>query len=155
MDKVKKFEVYFGAILLVLIDQASKVVVIKNLRDSSIAIIKGILKFSYCENRGVAFSIGDGHVPMFIMVNILIICGLVFFYERNRSDFDGISKIFFTMAIAGGASNLIDRIVRGYVVDFIDINELFQFAIFNVADIFIVLGVIGLAITMMMKGMKS
>ena len=69
--------------------------------------------------------------------------------EKNKAQFKGIlSKIFFTMVIAGGVSNLLDRIFRGYVVDFIDVSDLFSFAIFNVADIFIVVGIIGLAICM-------
>ena len=52
-------------------------------------------------------------------------------------------KMFFILVIAGGLSNLIDRITRGFVVDFIDVNELLNFAIFNVADIFIVVGIFG------------
>ena len=50
---------------------------------------------------------------------------------------------------------MIDRIIRGFVVDFINVNELFQFAIFNVADIFIVLGIFGIAITVIMKERQS
>ena len=62
----------------------------------------------------------------------------IFYFEKNRSEFKGkLSKIFFTMVIAGGIGNLIDRIFRGFVVDFIDINQLFNFAIFNVADIYV------------------
>ena len=154
-NRICRIDIYMISILLVAIEQISKMLVIKFLRNSSITIIKGILNFTYCENRGIAFSMGDGKVPAFIIVNILIIGGLIFFYEKNRSDFSGMKKIFFIMVIAGGTSNLIDRIFRGFVVDFIDINELFQFAIFNVADIFIVLGIIGLIISMAVKGMKS
>ena len=59
------------------------------------------------------------------------------------------------MVIAGGVSNLLDRVFRGYVVDFININDFINFAIFNVADIFIVVGVIGLAFCMIFKGEKN
>ena len=58
------------------------------------------------------------------------------------------------MVIAGGIGNLIDRIFRGFVVDFIDINQLFNFAIFNVADIYIVVGIIGLAINFLIRGVQ-
>ncbi len=155
MEKIKRISVYLWAVVLVLVDQVVKLGIINNMKDKSITIIKGILSFTYCENKGVAFSLGNGHVPLFIIVNLLIICGLTVYFESHRDEFKGIiSKIFFTMVIAGGASNLIDRIVRGFVVDFIDVGELFSFAIFNVADIFIVVGIIGLALSFVGQGIK-
>ena len=45
------------------------------------------------------------------------------------------------MVISGGVSNLIDRLVRGNVVDYIDINAIISYPVFNIADVFIVLGV--------------
>lgn len=153
MDKIKRISVYICALALVLLDQITKLSIVGNLKDKSITIIKGILSFTYFENKGVAFSIGNGHVPLFIIVNLVIICGLTVYYEKNKEEFKGIiSKIFFTMVIAGGISNLIDRVFRGFVVDFIDVNELFEFAIFNVADIFIVVGIIGLALSFILQG---
>lgn len=46
------------------------------------------------------------------------------------------------MIISGGLSNLIDRLSRGYVVDYIDINQIFNYPVFNIADICVVIGVI-------------
>lgn len=155
MEKIKSFCVYFWAVVLIVVDQIVKVAVVTNIKDDAITIIKGILRFSYCENEGVAFSIGNGHVPVFIVLNLLMICGLVVFYERNKKDFNLVNKIFFTMVIAGGTSNLIDRAFRGYVIDFIDVGELFDFAIFNVADIFIVCGIIGLVISMFVSEFRK
>ena len=155
MEKIKRFCVYFWAVVLIIVDQIVKVAVVTNIKDDAITIIKGILRFSYCENEGVAFSFGNGHVPVFIVLNLLMICGLVVFYERNKKDFNLVNKIFFTMVIAGGTSNLIDRAFRGYVIDFIDIGELFDFAIFNVADIFIVCGIIGLVISVFVSEFRK
>ncbi len=155
MNKFKRFSIYLWVVLLIIIDQITKIVIINNIKNNPVVIIKDFLKFTYCENKGVAFSIGDGHVPIFIVINILMICALIFVYEKNNKSFNRLSKIFFTMVIAGGISNLIDRIIRGFVVDFINVNELFQFAIFNVADIFIVLGIFGIAITVIMKERQS
>lgn len=155
MEKFKRVSVYLWVIVLVLVDQVAKLGVTNNMKDKSITIIKGILSFTYCENKGVAFSFGNGHVSLFIVVNLIIIVGLTVYYEKNKSEFKGvISKIFFTMVIAGGVSNLIDRIVRGFVIDFIDVGELFNFAIFNVADVFIVVGIIGLAVNFIFHGIK-
>lgn len=151
MNKLKKFKVYLWSILLIIIEQITKIIIINNVKNNPITIIKGILKFTYCENKGVAFSLGDGHVPVFIVLNIFMICLLIFVYEKNNKIFNRLDKIFFTMVIAGGISNLIDRMIRGFVVDFIDVNELFQFAIFNVADIFIVLGIFAFAVTSILK----
>ena len=155
MEKFKRVSVYLWVIVLVLVDQVAKLGVTNNMKDKSITIIKSILSFTYCENKGVAFSFGNGHVSLFIVVNLIIIVGLTVYYEKNKSEFKGvISKIFFTMVIAGGVSNLIDRIIRGFVIDFIDVGELFNFAIFNVADIFIVVGIIGLAVNFIFHGIK-
>lgn len=46
------------------------------------------------------------------------------------------------MIISGGLSNLIDRLSRGYVIDYIDINQIFNYPVFNIADICVVIGVI-------------
>ncbi|MBR2241208.1 MAG: signal peptidase II [Clostridia bacterium] len=153
---MKRISVYLGAIILIFVDQLTKLAVIDNLKDKSITIIKDILNFTYCENRGVAFSIGNGHVPTFIVVNLIIICVLTVYYEKNKEEFQSLlNKIFFTMVIAGGASNLVDRVLRGFVVDFIDINGLFDFAIFNIADVFIVVGIIGLVISIFIGELKK
>ena len=155
MKKMKRISFYLEIIILVMIDQITKLAVINCMSDKTVTIIKGILNFSYCENKGIAFSIGNGHVPIFIIINMILISSLIFYYEKNRFELKGISKMFFTMVIAGGISNLIDRITRGFVVDFIDINELLDFAIFNVADIYIVIGVIGIALKYIIPGTKK
>ena len=105
MNKFKRFSIYLWVVLLIIIDQITKIVIINNIKNNPVVIIKDFLKFTYCENKGVAFSIGDGHVPIFIVINILMICALIFVYEKNNKSFNRLSKIFFTMVIAGGISN--------------------------------------------------
>lgn len=146
MEKIKRLYLYIWAIALVFIDQIVKALVVLNEDKLPVQIIKKFLKFTYCENRGVAFSLGDGNVPLFIIVNTVLISLLIVFYEINRNRFNRIGKMCISLTIAGGVSNLLDRIVRGYVVDFIDVSDWIDFAVFNVADIFITCGVIGLAI---------
>ena len=147
---------YVLSIVLIIIDQITKFVILQNKDIFPKQIIKGVLRFSYCENRGVAFSLGDGNVALFIILNILLISFLVIYYEKNRNEFNNIfSKLLISMIIAGGFSNLLDRIFRGFVVDFIDVSEMFTFAIFNVADIFITGGVFGIAIYYLVKTIKK
>lgn len=143
-NKLEKISMYLCSIILVCIDQISKIVVINNLNKFPIQVIKNFISFNYCENRGVAFSMGDGNVSLFIILNIILIGGLIYYYEKNKQEFNKFSTLSITLVIAGGFSNLLDRIFRGFVVDFIDISELFDFPVFNIADIFIVVGIIGL-----------
>lgn len=58
------------------------------------------------------------------------------------------------MIISGGLSNLIDRLSRGYVVDYIDINQIFNYPVFNIADICVVIGVILLIGYIMVQTIK-
>ena len=155
MKVLKRFYFYLWCVVLVVLDQLIKLIVLNNFKTESVVIIKNILRVTYCENKGVAFSIGNGNVPIFIVVNLLIIGGLIFYFEKNRKFFNKIDKTFFIMIIAGGISNVVDRIIRGFVVDFIDVSDLFNFAIFNIADIFIVIGVFGLITNYIYKIMKN
>ena len=76
-----------------------------------------------------------------IILNIIIIGILIFFLISKNKDIDKLVKISLIMVISGGVSNLIDRLVRGNVVDYIDINAIISYPVFNIADVFIVLGV--------------
>ena len=80
---------------------------------------------------------------------------LLFFLIKNYKNINNLIKIFLIMIISGGTSNLIDRIFRGYVVDYIDINQIFKFPVFNVADISIVLGTILLILYIITKTIKK
>lgn len=147
MKKIfNKSKIYILSIFLIIVDQLVKLLVIKNSESFPKQIIKGLLKFTYCENRGVAFSLGEGNVALFIVLNIVLISVLIAFYEFKRDKFNKLGSFFVALTIAGGTSNLLDRMFRHFVVDFIDVSDFINFAVFNVADIFITIGVFGLAI---------
>lgn len=59
------------------------------------------------------------------------------------------------LVLAGGIGNLIDRLFRGYVIDYIDINNLFEFPVFNLADVFIVVGITILIIYVLLDGKRK
>lgn len=85
---------------------------------------------------------GQNRQILIIIANIAIICVLLFFLIKNYKNISNLIKVSLTMIISGGISNLIDRIFRGYVVDYIDINQIFNYPVFNIADICVVIGVI-------------
>lgn len=74
---------------------------------------------------------------------------------KNFKVCNDIIKIACSMAIGGGLSNLIDRICRGYVVDYIDINKIIEYPIFNIADIAIVIGIIIMIIFILKETIKK
>lgn len=136
MKKKLCINLSFG-VLIILFDQVSKLLLI----DKNITVIKNFISFTYTENRGAAFGIGNNTIIIGLTIIILL---LLFVYLINNKNV--INNYFpFTLIIAGAMGNFIDRVFRGYVIDFIDIN-LFNFPNFNVADICVVMGIVLLII---------
>ena len=157
-SRYKKINIKNKNILLLIsicIDQIVKQIVIKNVFNSSIQIIKGVLNFTYVENTGGAYGIGSNNILIFIIINIIILGILMKFAISKREEIDTISLIAISLIIAGGMGNLIDRVARGYVVDFVDINPVLKYPVFNIADIFVVTGCIVITIELIYRTIKS
>ena len=129
-------KIFIVVLILLLIDQITKFIFI----NKDIALIPGVLKFHTVQNRGGAFGIGQNSTFTFIVVNIIVLGIIIKFINMQANQIDRKTGIALAMVLAGGFGNLIDRIFRGFVVDFIDVSELINFPNFNFADIFIVLG---------------
>ena len=147
--------IIFIILISICIDQIVKQIVIKNVFSSSIQIIKGVLNFTYVENTGGAYGIGSNNILIFIIINVIIIGILMKFVISKRDEINNALLIAISLIIAGGMGNLIDRIFRGYVIDFIDINPVFKYPVFNIADIFVVTGCIVIAIDLIYRTIKS
>lgn len=130
------------SIIFLIIDQITKILVVNSLvPGENIEIIKNIFNIIYTNNTGAAFSILLGKRIFLIVVAVLIIGVLLYYIKRNKIE-KKIDIIALSFVIGGSLGNLIDRIVRGYVIDFISIKiGNYNFPIFNVADILIVIGV--------------
>lgn len=130
-------------IVLLLADQVSKELILKN--NMNVTIIKNVLEIQTVENRGGAFGVGQGNTSMFIITNIIVL-GLIMRFIYLQKDFMD-KKVLDTLFIilAGGFGNLIDRIFRGYVVDFINFLPNTSFPKFNLADTYITIGWVCLA----------
>lgn len=142
---------YFIAVAaLVALDQLTKFWVVSRLaKVGSMPVIGDYVRFTYAENRGAAFSILQDKKIFLIAVPAVLslACIAVIISRRIKSKLGNISL---ALVAAGGIGNLIDRCVRGYVVDFIDFNVI-HFAIFNVADSCVTIGVV-LFIIFALKG---
>ncbi len=128
-----------AAALLVVLDFFSKVYISANFKGAEKVLIPGVLGITYAENTGVAFSFLQGKAAFFVTVTIIEILAILWFVLFGKMK----SKLFLSslcLILAGGVGNLIDRISKGYVVDFIEFLFV-KFAVFNLADVFINIGV--------------
>lgn len=137
------------AAALVGIDQLTKLWIIKNVEAGNpIELIHigstKLINITYVENTGAAFSIlSDKRIFLIIATAIFICAGIIFLFKnKNRHP---LLYSSLALIIGGGIGNLIDRIFRQYVVDFIDLKFI-NFAVFNFADICVVIGAILLAV---------
>ena len=126
--------------LLVVADQITKYLVVEKLKPiGSTNIIPGVLDFTYSENTGAAFGILKDARWVFIVGTIAILV-IVLYFMCKRVFVHPLGDIAAILTVAGGVGNLIDRLSIGYVVDFIDVSPLFDFAIFNFADSCVCIG---------------
>lgn len=134
------------SLIFLIVDQISKILVVKFLDLNSVTVIKNFFYLTYTNNTGAAFSILTDKRIFLVLVGIIIIILLIYYLKKHQIK-NTINKIAFALVIGGSIGNLIDRIIRGSVVDFIDIKIFsYNFPIFNLADTFITIGVILLLI---------
>ncbi len=136
-------------IILVAADQLIKFWAINELKPvKSMNFIRigniDIMDLRYVQNEGAAFSSFSGARWFLVSLVIVMLIGLVVFVikYKYKHPFFMISAV---MVMSGGIGNLIDRVRFGYVVDYLDV-KLFDFAVFNFADICVVLGALFLLI---------
>jgi len=141
MKYIKKFIPIIGIILFITVDQISKVFLATDMM-----LIDGVLKLSNVQNTGGAFGIFNTSVLTVILMNVILL-GMIIRFLIIKKDYMSKSVYYSLLFIvAGGVSNLIDRIFRGYVVDFIDLTQIINFPVFNFADIVLVIGWVWLVI---------
>lgn len=127
--------------MLVILDQVIKIIVDTNMAVSeSIPVIQDVLHLTYVQNEGAAFGIFQGQRWILVGVtSVVILAGIYLLAARKlKSRFLIWSA---ALVIAGGLGNLIDRIFRHFVIDYIEVR-LINFAVFNFADCCVVVGTI-------------
>ena len=133
------------ALLLVLLDQGVKYLVLTKIPlGGHVPFLPHLLELTYVQNTGAAFSILEAHTWLLALVSLVMSALLAWalFKPLFRHP---LGRFFLALVLAGAVGNLIDRTFRGFVVDMF--NVLFMnFAVFNVADICVVVGGIGLGV---------
>ena len=145
----RKHLIIIIGLIIILLDQITKILVI----NENIILIPNLLLFTYTQNTGTAFGIGSNNAIIIIILNIIVLGVIIKFLKERKDDVEMNIFISLILIASGGISNLIDRIFRGYVVDFIDVN-LFNFPNFNLADISIIIG-IGILLIVIIKSFFS
>ena len=112
------------------------------------ALIHGVLGLRYAENRGIAFSLLSG-MPWVLGLVSLAIIAAVFFFLRGKK-LRAMTLAGLMMMLGGAAGNMLDRFIHGFVPDMIEVLFM-QFAVFNVADMFLCIGC-GLVILQLLFG---
>lgn len=140
--KKKYLYIVLFIIGLVLIDQVSKLLVVNYLSDK-IVLINNFFSLDYVKNTGAAFGFFSGNIFFLVLITLALVIYLI--YELKQNIEKKFNLLFIILIISGAIGNLIDRVFRGFVVDFISFilfNS--QMPVFNIADIFVTCGVAGL-----------
>lgn len=140
---MKKYLYFLLPTIYVALDHITKFFVIQNIPYRSFIKINDYFSIVNVSNTGVAFSLFQNNNIFFIVLVSLVIIFLIYFIIKNRKELTKLQTHSFLLILAGGIGNLIDRIFRGAVVDFIDVGykEVYRWPAFNVADSCVCIGI--------------
>jgi len=124
--------------LLIILDQWTKVLAVSKLMNKDpFIIVDKVFQFRYLENRGAAFGILQNQKWFFIIAGVIILAAIAYVYSKMPvTNKYNLLRFLAILMAAGAIGNMIDRVVKNYVVDFIYF-ELINFPIFNVADCYV------------------
>ena len=136
-----------AVVILILLDQGTKLWALASLKPiHNMTLVEGFMDLTFVENRGVAFGMFSGQRWFILLLTGIIAVGLIWFYvtmPKKKEYFP--LRVSLVLVLSGAIGNIIDRLFRGYVVDFFEFT-FFEWPVFNVADIYVVVGVILLAL---------
>ena len=136
-----------AVVILILLDQGTKFWALASLKPiHNVTLVEGFMDLTFVENRGVAFGMFSGQRWFILLLTGIIAVGLIWFYKAmpKKKEYFPL-RVSLVMVLSGAIGNIIDRLFRGYVVDFFEFT-FFEWPVFNVADIYVVVGVTLLAL---------
>lgn len=129
--------------LIVVLDQITKYLAVKHLKGQKpYIIIENFLQLDYVENSGAAFGILQDRKIFFVIITTLVIIAITITLFKYSYKFNNLMIAGLLMLLGGTIGNFIDRIRLSYVIDFLSVKfgRNYSFPVFNVADMFIVIG---------------
>ncbi len=128
-----------SAAAALLLDQVSKAILVASLEPGrSVTVIPSVLDLTYTTNTGAAFGILQGSGGLVVLAALLVVMVLLVWFFWTREGRHLLMFVGLGLVVGGALGNLVDRLFRGRVIDFIDFR---WWPVFNVADIAIVAGV--------------
>jgi signal peptidase II len=159
MTNKKKIYLFIFVLVFFAIDRVSKILILKNFLNNSISgiYLNSFLNFSLVWNSGIGFGILQIEPNNFYLIISIIITAInliLIYWILTSSNY--LESIFISLILGGALGNLFDRYYYSSVPDFIDLHyESFHWFTFNIADIFITIGIIGLIIIDLFKIKKT
>jgi signal peptidase II len=154
MRAMKRSKIVLFSLLpvaLIVLDQITKWLTRRHFskKPDDVALIPKVLYFRYVENRGAAWGILQGRFQILSVLSILLIIGFLYaLYKVPKKRRYMPLIIIFIFLTSGAVGNLIDRLVFGFVTDFIYFSPI-NFPVFNVADIYVTCSVFALCIAIL------
>ncbi len=144
MDKIYAL---IGVIVLFFIDKYTKLWAIKNIKDKEpINIIDGVFELSYVENKGAAWGMFEGATLFFALITLVVLVAVIWvFISLGKSKKDKVLKFALVVFTSGVLGNFYERMLYHKVVDMLHFY-LIEYPVFNVADVFIVISSILIAV---------
>ena len=135
-------------LLLIGLDQLVKSYIVQQIPLGEVrSWIPNFVSLTYLQNRGAAFSMLQDQQWLFAIITLVVMVGAIWYLHQHMEDSLWM-VLGLTLIIAGGFGNFIDRVSQGFVVDMFHLDFI-NFAIFNVADSYLTVGVIILLIAML------
>jgi signal peptidase II len=106
----------------------------------SVPVIGDAFQLTHTRNRGMAFSLLEGQVPLLAVAALVVVAGIVYTQARHGNRLPRLLGVSLALALGGAVGNLIDRLRLGYVTDLFD-ARIINFPVFNVADTAITFGI--------------
>lgn len=138
----EKFKIVLIAVISVILDQIVKYLIIsKCTLYKKNPVIDGFFNITYVQNRGAAWGILNNNIILLVVITVLAL-GLICSFIFKESNIKKLDIVLYGMLLGGIIGNFIDRIFRGYVIDFLDFIIFgYDFPVFNIADMLIVISV--------------
>ena len=152
---MKKRGIIAGIIAaLIALDQVVKAYVVQNITLGEIKTwIPNLVSLTYLQNRGAAFSMLQDQQWFFAVITLVVMAGAIWYLHKHIED-SFWAVLGLVLIIAGGLGNFIDRVSQGFVVDMFHLDFV-NFAIFNVADSYLTVGVLVLLLAMLKEEMNG